>query len=111
LDENKKLDKRIGGLDEAQLKIFHFRLLVRRTMEEKNKPRGTKFHGGCLCDPWWTPWFVVRKVNWDIISFRLLLRRTIRMNYFFWYLAALPLLSFRCTVYPERSEGHSCTFS
>jgi len=26
-------------------------------MEEKNKPRkheGTKIHGGCLCDSWWT---------------------------------------------------------
>jgi len=24
--------------------------------------------------------------------------------------ATLLLFSFRCTVYPERSEGHSCTF-
>jgi hypothetical protein len=35
LDENKKLDNRIGGLDEAQLKIFHFRLLLRRIVEDR----------------------------------------------------------------------------
>jgi hypothetical protein len=36
LDENKKLDKRIGGLDEAQLRYSIFVLLLQSAMEERD---------------------------------------------------------------------------